>query len=277
MPLISEARERTDFFPDTSEIMPSCQRAGTTLEMTGGPAAGNDDKCHIMTTVHWYLGIVAHTSQLSFYQDSLLDTCSWRSSNESPVHITRVDQWDAGEDVAINSMSSHGFIINLQQQWHWFSNSLTESIDRNNNMLTKLITWFCIIHKISLCVHVFTLIIDYDLTQQSVYPPCPRCWRSPRDTLGPGTSGQSPGRWWSCWSQQLRTASAPASSGAPGPAQSGGTRKSGSRASQAAAESENQRHVWWDFACLHGHNNSQWWLHVSPRNGMLWFHNDVWH
>ena len=28
MPLISEARERTDFFPDTSEIMPSCQRVG---------------------------------------------------------------------------------------------------------------------------------------------------------------------------------------------------------------------------------------------------------
>ena len=48
-----------------------------------GPDAGNDDKCHIMTTVHWYLGIVAHTSQLSFYQDSLLDTWSWRSSNNS--------------------------------------------------------------------------------------------------------------------------------------------------------------------------------------------------
>ena len=48
-----------------------------------GPGAGNDDKCHIMTTVHWYLGIVAHTSQLSFYQESLLDTWSWSSSNNS--------------------------------------------------------------------------------------------------------------------------------------------------------------------------------------------------
>ena len=53
------------------------------LLIWGGPGTGNDDKCHIMTTVHWYLGIVAHTSQLSFYQDSLLDTWSWRSSNNS--------------------------------------------------------------------------------------------------------------------------------------------------------------------------------------------------
>ena len=53
--------------------------SGSSPHMTGG----NDDKCYIMTTVHWYLGIVAHTSQLSFYQDSLLDNCSWRSSNNS--------------------------------------------------------------------------------------------------------------------------------------------------------------------------------------------------
>ena len=109
----------------------------TTLGMTGGPAAGNDDKCHIMTTVHWYLGIVAHTSQLSFYQDSLLDTCSWCLSNNSHTFLLSGPMGRQREDVAINSMSSHGFIINLQQEWHWFSNSLTESIDRNNNMLTN--------------------------------------------------------------------------------------------------------------------------------------------